>query len=285
MNKKKAIIAGVIVVLLIIGGVASATVVEAGHTGVVVTLGAVDGSMLSEGLHFKVPFAQNVISVDNRTQNLESEGTASSKDLQTITYKVAVNYRVENNASAELYKTVGLGFESIIVSPAIQESIKSVTARFTAEELIVKRQDVSDEIKIALSEKINEYGIYVEIFNIVNFEFSDEFNTAVEAKQTAQQAALKAEQDLARIKIEAEQTIEQARAEAESIKLIQDTLAQSPNYIDYLKWTKWDGVLPAVMSDSDMLFDATAFIEPDTNSSTQQATPPVQQNTEQDTTE
>ncbi len=263
MNKKKAIIAGVIVVLLLIGGVASATVVEAGHTGVVVTLGAVDGAMLSEGLHFKIPFVQNVISVDNRTQNLESEGSASSNDLQTVTYKVAVNYKVENNASAELYKNVGLGFESIIVSPAIQESIKAVTARFTAEELIVKRQEVSDEIKTALSEKINEYGIYVEIFNIVNFEFSDEFNSAVEAKQTAQQEALKAEQDLARIKIEAEQTIEQARAEAESIKLIQDTLAQSPNYIDYLKWSNWDGVLPDVMSDSDMLFDATAFIQDD----------------------
>ncbi len=215
--------------------------------------------MISEGLHFVIPFAQSVVQIDNRTQNLEAEGAASSNDLQTVTYKVAVNYKVDNDASAELYKSVGLGFESIIIAPAIQESIKSVTARFTAEELIVKRQEVSDQISVALSEKINEYGIFVEIFNIVNFEFSDEFNSAVEAKQTAQQAALKAEQDLTRIQIEAEQTIEQARAEAESIKLIQETLAQSPNYIDYFMWTKWNGQLPSVMSDGEFLFDVSSF--------------------------
>ncbi len=104
-----------------------------------------------------------------------------------------------------------------------------------------------------MSEKINQYGLTVEIFNIVNFDFSEEFNAAVEAKQTAQQNALKAEQDLARIEVEAKQKITQAEAEAESIRLIQEALAKSPDYVDYIKWNKWNGELPTVMGDSGVL--------------------------------
>ena len=128
-----------------------------------------------------------------------------------------------------------------------------MSAQYTAEELITKRQAVGDQIKDVLSEKINQYGLTVEIFNIVNFDFSEEFNAAVEAKQTAQQNALKAEQDLARIEVEAKQKITQAEAEAESIRLIQEALAKSPDYVDYIKWNKWNGELPTVMGDSGVL--------------------------------
>ena len=229
MKIKKYIIAGVVVLVLLVLVSQSFSIVSAGHTGVVVTMGAVNDTVLSEGLQLKVPFAQRVVQIDNRTQKVESEGTASSKDLQIITYKVALNYKINNNASAKIYKTVGKDYEQIIIAPAIQESIKAVTAGFTAEELITRRQEVGDQIKESLSEKINPYGLSAEVFNIVNFDFSEEFNKAVEAKQTAQQQALKAEQDLTRIKVEAQQKVEQAKAEAESIKLIQETLATAPN--------------------------------------------------------
>ena len=256
VNNKKVmgVVFGVIGVLVLVVLAASCfTIVEAGHTGVVLTFGAVSDKVLDEGLHFKAPFIQSVVQVNNRTQKTETEGTASSSDLQIISYVVAVNYRVNETSSASLYQDVGLDYGTVIVVPAIQESIKAVTARFTAEELITKRQVVGDQIKTALSEKITQYGITVEIFNIVNFDFSDEFNAAVEAKQTAQQNALKAEQDLARIEVEAKQKITQAEAEAKSIKLIQDALASSPDYIEYVKWNKWDGKLPSVMGDSDLL--------------------------------
>jgi len=257
MNKtsKKIIIAAVVLLLATILAWQCFSVVEAGHTGVVVSLGSVSDAVLNEGLHFKTPFIQNVIQVNNRTQKTSAQGTASSRDLQVVTYEVAINYKVNNNASARLYKTVGNDYESIVVAPAIQESIKAVTAQFTAEELIIRRQEVGDRIKDNLSEKILPYGLTVEIFNIVNFDFSEEFNKAVEAKQTAQQQALKAEQDLTRIKVEAEQKVEQARAEAESIKLIQETLKTSPEYIEYIKWSKWDGQLPSVMSGGDYILD------------------------------
>lgn len=256
MAKKKMtkIIALVVcAVLLLVVALTCFTVVPAGHTGVVLTFGAVEDNVFDEGLHFKAPLVQTVVQMNNRTQKIEADGTASSKDLQIITYSVAVNFHVNGESSASLYKNVGKDYGSIIIVPAIQESIKAVTAQFTAEELITKRQTVGDQIKDALSEKISEYGIVVEIFNIVNFDFSEEFNAAVEAKQTAQQNALKAEQDLARIEVEAQQKITQAQAEAESIKLIQEALAESPDYVEYVKWSKWDGELPTVMGENGVL--------------------------------
>ncbi len=260
--KKGKIIALVITAIVVIILLSTCfTVVEAGHTGVVMTFGAVEDEVLSEGMHFKIPFAQTVVMVNNRTQKIETQGTASSKDLQIVSYVVAVNYKVNNNASAELYKKVGTDYSNIIVAPAIQESIKAVSAQFTAEQLITERQNVGDQIKIALDEKINEYGITVEIFNIVNFDFSDEFNAAVEAKQTAQQQALKAEQDLARIEVEAKQKVTQAQAEADSIRLIQEALSAAPDYVEYIKWNKWNGELPKVMTDGGVMVDVGSVTE------------------------
>lgn len=254
-NIKKIVLIGIAAVIALIVVTSAFTVVGAGNTGVVVTLGAVSDKVLSEGLHVKAPFVQQVVQINNRTQKIETDGSASSKDLQVITYLVAVNYRVDHKSSASLFKNIGTNYETVIITPAIQESIKAVTARYTAEELITRRQEVSTEIKDALSEKIGEYGIAVEIFNIINFDFSQEFNAAVEAKQTAQQNALKAEQDLARIEIEAKQQVTQAEAEAKSIKLIQDALSASPDYVEYIKWNKWDGKLPIVMGDGEYLLD------------------------------
>ena len=225
----------------------SIVIVGSGKSGVVVTLGAVRDEILTEGIHFKIPFVQKVIEIDNRTKKIQVDTSAASKDLQTVTCEVAVNYKVINSFSSSIYKNVGRDYEDIIIAPAIQESIKAVTAQFTAEELITQRQIVSDKIKEILAAKIGSYGMSVEVFNIVDFNFSAEFNAAVEAKQTAEQNALKAQQDLARIEIEAKQKVVQAQAEAESIRLIQDTLSSSPEYIDYIKWNKWDGVLPVYL--------------------------------------
>lgn len=252
---KKIVIFSVIGVLAVLIGFSCFTVVQTGHSGVVLTFGAAGESVLGEGLHFKVPFVQNIVQIDNRTQKIETAGTASSKDLQVVTYTVAVNFHVNNTSSSTLYKTVGSDYSNVVIAPAVQESIKSVSAQFTAEQLITERATVSEQIKQTLSEKINHYGVTIEIFNIVNFDFSEEFNNAVEAKQTAQQNALKAEQDLARIEVEAKQKITQAEAEAESIKLIQDALAASPDYIEYVKWNKWDGKLPTVMGDNGLMLD------------------------------
>jgi regulator of protease activity HflC (stomatin/prohibitin superfamily) len=249
---KGLIIGGLVGLGILIIGLNSVTGVKSGHTGVVTHFGAVSNEVMQEGLHGKLPFITKVIIMDNRTKVTEVASSASSKDLQVVKSKVAVNYQLEKNASGQIYKTVGTAYESVIIIPAIQESVKSVTAKFTAEELITKRQDISDQIKSALSEKIMAYGLKVDNFNIIDFDFSDEFNKAVEAKQTAQQNALKADQDLVRIKTEAQQQIEQAKAEAESYKLKSQQLTPEMVQMEMIK--KWDGKLPTITSgDSGMI--------------------------------
>lgn len=255
---KRIIIAVVIILLILILGVSCVTVVRPGHTGVVVNLGKVSQNVLEEGLHFKAPFISQVIQVDNRVMKTEVQSNAASKDLQNIDSTVSVNYRVNKSASAEIYKNVGNDFTNVIVNPAIQECVKSIAAKYTAEQLITNRAAVSSEMEQAISEKINPYGMSIEVFNIVNFDFSEEFNKAIEAKQTAQQEALKAEQDLARIKVEAEQTIEKAKAEAEAYKLKNEQLTDTVIMMEFIN--KWNGELPKVTSDSGMMFDVSSYI-------------------------
>jgi len=260
-NNKKLIFGGiyfiiaVIVILLIFS---SFTVIDAGHTGVVVRLGKVSDNVLNEGFHFKLPIITNIVKIDNRVIKTEVESNSASKDLQSISSKVSVNYRVNTNSSAKIYKNVGNNFETVIVNPAIQECMKSVAAKYTAEELITKRAIVSSEMEKEISQKINPYGLNIEVFNIINFEFSKEFSKAIEAKQTAQQQALKAEQDLARIKVEASQTVEKAKAESEAYQLKNQQLTDKVIMMEFVE--KWDGKLPAVTSGGSALFDMSSFI-------------------------
>lgn len=213
---------------------------------------------MQEGFHLKIPFISQVVQIDNRVLKTEVESTAASKDLQTISSKVAINYRVTQTASASIYKNVGVDFTNVIVNPAIQECVKSVTAKYTAEELITDRAIISTQMEESISDKINPYGLNIEVFNIINFDFSEEFNKAIEAKQTAQQEALKAEQDLARIKIEAQQTIERATAEAEAYRLKNQELTDSVIKMEFID--KWDGKLPSVVSDAGTMFDVGSLL-------------------------
>ncbi len=255
---KKIIIAVIVILIVLILGFNCFAVVEPGHTGVVVTLGKVSPNVYEEGLHFKIPFVSQVIQIDNRVMKTEVQSVAASKDLQTIDSTVSVNYRVNKSASADIYKNVGNDFTNVIVNPAIQECVKSIAAKYTAEQLITSRAVVSTEMEDAISKKINPYGMSIEVFNIINFDFTEEFNKAIEAKQTAQQEALKAEQDLARIKVEAEQTVEKAKAEAEAYKLKNEQITDKVIMMEFID--KWNGELPAVVSDAGALFDVSSYI-------------------------
>lgn len=277
-GKTGKIIGGVIAAIVVLTvALESFTTVEAGHTGVVTTFGKVENGVLSEGLHFKIPFIQDIIQVDNRVQKAEVDCSSASKDLQTVTSTIALNYRVRNESSAEIYRNVGPSFESIIVAPAIQECVKAVTARYTAEQLITERQLIGDQMKELLNGKISSYGLEIEIFNIISFEFTAEYNQAIEAKQTAQQNALKAEQDLQRIKVEAEQTIALAQAEAEAYRLKSEQITPQMIAMEYID--KWDGKLPAVAGgdSSSMLIDISEIINEMNAGSTAVKTAPAAQ--------
>ncbi|MGN0674827.1 MAG: prohibitin family protein, partial [Oscillospiraceae bacterium] len=260
-NVRKIVITVIVILAALIILLNSFTTVKAGHTGVVTTFGKVSENVLSEGLHFKIPFIQNIILVDNRVQKAEVACTAASKDLQTVSSTIAVNYKVLNSYSASVYKNIGLDYESVIITPAIQECVKAVTAKFTAEELITNRQAIGDQMMELLKAKINTYGIDIQIFNITAFDFTAEYNAAIEAKQTAQQNALKAEQDLQRIKVEAEQKIAQAQAEAEAYRLKSEQITPEILISNYIE--KWDGKLPTVVSGDGgtMMLDLSKLLE------------------------
>ncbi len=255
---KKIVIAVIAAAILIFVAFNSFTIVQAGHTGVMINFGKVADTVLEEGLHFKIPFVSEIVQVDNRVMKTEVDSNAASKDLQTISSKVSVNYRVNKSSSADIYRNVGSDFANVIVNPAIQECVKSVAAKYTAEQLITNRMTVSSEMESEISQKINPYGLSIEVFNIVNFDFSEEFNKAIEAKQTAQQEALKAEQDLARIKVEAQQTVEKAKAEADAYKLKNSQLTDKVIMMEFVE--KWDGKLPSVTSGASTMFDISSYI-------------------------
>ena len=166
---------------------------------------------------------------------------------------------INSQSAASVYQNIGVNYENVVVIPAIQEAVKSVMAQYTAEELITMRQTVGNEMQQNISEKLVPYGFSTESVNIVDFQFSEEFNAAIEAKQTAQQNALKAEQDLARVKVEAEQAITQAQAEAESYRLKSQELTDEMIMMEFID--KWDGKLPTVVSDGQALFSMDSILE------------------------
>lgn len=253
-------------VLIVLGG--SIVVVEAGQTGVVLTFGKVSPIVLQEGIHLKVPFAQNVIMINNRIVKTEVTTEAFSKDLQTVSTVIAVNYHVNKSSSAEIYKEVGLGFEDVLVTPAINEVLKAVTANYTAQQLVSSRGDVSLLLDENLNTKLNEYGILVDDLNIINWDFSEEYISAIEAKQVAEQNLIKTrteqEQALVIANTEAQKQVIAAQAEADKIALLAEATAGSNQtiaaslsdmLIRYETLQKWDGQLPQVTNGSDTLID------------------------------
>ena len=251
-----------IVALIVVGVMASAAVqiVDAGHRGVLLHWNAVDVTIppLDEGLHFVVPFQDTVVNMEVRTLLFVKGTSSASKDLQTVTTEVTVNYHPDPEAINILYKEVGLNYQNRIIAPAVEEVVKQVTANYNAEELITKRPLVKSDIELEITKRLNVYNLITEVISITDFQFSSLFSTAIESKVEAEQKALKAENDLRRIEVEARQraaqaegvaaaNIAEANGEAEAIKIINQALAQNPNYLEWLKTQAWDGKLPLVV--------------------------------------
>lgn len=246
--KKILIIAGIVILLFAFNPWVQ---IGAGERGIVQNFGAVQNEVLNEGIHFIMPVVQKVVTIDVKIQKALTDAASSSSDLQDVDLSAALNYHVIPDKANIVYQTIGLDYKSRIIDPAIQEAIKAVSAKYTAEELITKRPAVSSEMKEAITARLLESNISVDAFSIINFNFSQTFTDAIEAKQTAEQNALKAKRDLDRIKVEAEQTIAAATAEAEALRLQKMNI--SPDLIELRKIEanlkaieKWNGVLPGV---------------------------------------
>lgn len=248
----------VFIIILILGPFRPWVIVPAGHRGVILQLGAVSG-ILGEGFHFRMPVIQKVVPINVQVQKSETDAAAASKDLQIISSKIALNYHVDPEGVSKVFQQIGVAYEEKVISPAVQEAVKATTASYTAEELITKRQQVALEIQQLLTNRLRKSDIIVDAFSIVNFEFSQEFNRAIESKQTAEQLALKAQRDLQRIKIEAEQKIASARAEAEALRIQKAEVTPELvrlREIEVQKQAveKWDGHMPQVTGSGAMPF-------------------------------
>ncbi len=257
-GQMKTIVWGIIALLVIMVLMMTVYIVPAGKRGVLLTFGKPSMDAVEEGLHFKIPFAQTVKKMEVRTTKIEAQAASVSKDLQDVDTTLVLNYQLSPGEVPVLYQKIGRAYEERIISPAIQESLKAVMARFTAEELITKRSEVSTGIKNFLSERLRKYWIVVDDFNIVNLQFSDEFSKAIEEKVTAVQRKLKAERDLERIEIEKLQRIAQAEGEAEALRLQKEHI--TPNLIKQKELevrrfalevqqeaiAKWNGALPTI---------------------------------------
>jgi len=257
--------------LVLLSGMA--VVVEAGHVGVLRTLGAVRAEPLKEGFHFKRPFIDQVEQVDIRLIASHAQATAASRDLQTVTTQVTTQYSMQGELAPLTYQRVGnlAKISAALVEPAIQECVKAVTAKFTAEELVTKREFVKQQIQQALVSYINttllekglENSLIVANVAITDFNFSQEFNRAIELKVQAEQQALQAKNEKIKRVTQAEaaasertlaadaeaySTEVQSKARADAIKREADALKQSPELIRLRAVEKWDGMLPRITS-------------------------------------
>jgi regulator of protease activity HflC (stomatin/prohibitin superfamily) len=224
--------------------------VDAGERGVVLRFGAVV-RVVEEGIHAKWPFMEEVVRMSIRVQKATTKTEAASRDLQAVHTTIVLNFNLQPEKAGEVYKNLGLGYVEKVVDPVVKEGFKAASARYTAEELISKRETLKNEVRDYLRNRMSPFGIVVVELSITDFEFSPEFNRAIESKQTAEQLALKAKRDLDRIRVEAQQKIATAQAEAEALRLQRQ--AVSPELVRLREVEaqmkaidKWDGKLPNV---------------------------------------
>lgn len=229
-------------------------VVPAGHQGVIFnTFIGVKAQTYGEGLHFKLPIFEKPYKLEVRTRVYNEDAGAASKDLQIVSTKVALNYHIDKEQVFSLFKNIGIDYESRIINPSIQETVKAVTAKHNAEDLIKQRELLKEEIKDHLKQRLQTYYIVMDDLSITNFDFSAEFNHAIEQKVTAEQNALKEQNNLKVVEFQAQQKVTQAKGEAEAVRIINEELQKSPQYVNYMTIQKWDGKMPLALGSGSLL--------------------------------
>lgn len=254
MNKKVliGIIVGIILFFIIL--FSSMTTIPTGYVGIKTRFGQVQNSTIQEGLNFKMPFIEKIVKIDCKTQKVSYVMEGSSKDLQKISnINIAVNYNVDKQKANILYREIGKNFDSVIIEPAIYETMKSVIANYTAEELVTKRQEVSNKTQEILTARLEENGINVTALNLLDLSFSKEFDDAIEKKQIVEQQTQQAKYELEKAKIENEKKIENAKAEAEVMKQQNQEITENTLRLKELEnqqklIEKWSGNLPTTMT-------------------------------------
>lgn len=234
--------------------------VQAGTIGVKTEWGAVQPDALPEGLYWVNILGEDIININARVLKMEADASASSKDLQVVTAQIALNYRIDPAKVINIYQDIGDidVVQRTVIAPVLQEAVKTATARYNAEELITRRPQVKADITEYVTQRLTSSHLTVTDLSIINFQFDEKYQDAIEAKQVAEQQALAATNDLRRIEVEAKQTearaqgeanavLINARAEAERQSLLRDTI--TPALVQWEALQQWNGVLPTVTGD------------------------------------
>lgn len=243
-DMRKMMIFSLIGLFFVITVFCSFQTIRSGEVGLRVRFGKIIDSNLSEGFNLKIPYVEKIVKVNIKVQKVQLSTMAASKDLQDIATVIAVNYRVEGKNASSLYRTVGNSYEGVILEPAIQESVKSVISKYTAEEVVTSRTEVSLNSLEELQNKVSKYGIVIDSFNIINLTFSEEYSNAIEEKQVA-------EQKLATAKLESEAKLVEAEATKKANELLKQSLTDELIAKQFIE--KWDGKLPETYAGEDIL--------------------------------
>jgi regulator of protease activity HflC (stomatin/prohibitin superfamily) len=274
-------VAGVITfVIIIVVMFESVVVVQAGHRGVVLYVGAVENRVLGEGIHFIIPFAEQVVPLEVRTLKYVADATAASNDLQEVQSTIALNYHISPSQANIIYQQLGADYADRIIAPTIQESVKASVAKFNAEELITKRAIAKAVIAKTIANTLGARDIVVETVFITDFKFSPAFASQVESKVVAFQKYLTEQNNLLAVKVIANQTVVHANAtarsnvakangESQAIKIITAQLKQSPQYLQWLSINRWNGQLPYALGSGAVPFVQLPQIQNQTQNQTQ----------------
>ncbi|MFH7029398.1 MAG: prohibitin family protein [Heteroscytonema crispum UTEX LB 1556] len=234
--------------------------VNAGERGVLMKFGEVQDKILGEGLHLIIPIVNTVKKLSVRVQKQESSAEASSKDLQEVYTDVALNWHIVPKEANLIFQQIGDEKEVVdkIINPAVEEVLKAVMAKYTAEEIITKRGEVKAGVDDLLTTRLANYHVAVDDISLVHVHFSERFSDAVEAKQIAEQEVKRADFVALKAVKEAEAKVNLARGEAEAQRLIRETL--TPDILQKQTLEKWDGKLPKIVTEGKLKFDVSKFL-------------------------
>lgn len=251
---KMGVIGGITLIVLITI-FSSMRSIDTGKVGVVTKYGKVTGRELTEGLNFVAPWGvNNVTTYDTKTQKVQADAAASTKDLQDVQATVVLTYNLSRGKVSDVHQNVGKDFQAIEIDPQVQEAFKAVSAKYTAQELITNRAEVKADVVKNLKDRVEKNGRYnIQDVAITNFKFSAAFNNAIEAVQVANQKVAQARQELETTKVEAEKQVAEATAQAESQRLRQQTL--TPEILQQQAISKWDGKLPVYSTNGSTFFN------------------------------
>ncbi len=250
----KNIALGLTGLLFAIGSVKSCKVVDPGERGVKVRLGEVQPEVYDEGLHFKLPFIEDIKKVDIKTHKLQHKTNVYTKDIQQAEAVCAINYNLQPQSVNKLYQEVGQDYEAKIIMPIVEGTIKDIIGKWNAQDLIGNREKAVNEILTKLQEQLKNNYISVTNFQLTNIDYSDTFEKAIEEKVTAEQNALKAKNKTVQVEEEARQKIISAEAEAKSMAIRAEALTQNKSLVEYEAVQKWDGKLPQYMMGNSVPF-------------------------------